>query len=100
MSQNCPENQSATAGTATAYKVTGTANATEFTVSAGTPTTGTIKVGDQLIVDGYLYTVTEDLTLASGAGTLKVDQNIPATISTATVITSYSIHYTKLYERS
>jgi len=84
MSQNCPENQSATAGTATAYKVTGTANATEFTVSAGTPTTGTIKVGDQLIVDGYLYTVTEDLTLASGAGTLKVDQNIPATISTAT----------------
>ncbi|MER2081245.1 MAG: hypothetical protein ABS876_06955 [Ruminococcus sp.] len=32
--------------------------------------------------NGYLYTVTEDLTLSSGAGTLKVDQNIPATIST------------------
>ena len=83
MSQNCPENQSATPGTATAYKVTGTAGATQFTVSDGSAATGTIKEGDQLIVNGYLYTVTEDLTLVSGAGTLKVDQNIPATISTA-----------------
>ena len=83
MDQNCPENSSATAGTATKYKVTGTAGATQFTVSDGTAATGTIKAGDQLIVNGYLYTVTEDLTLSSGAGTLKVDQNIPETISTA-----------------
>ena len=82
MSQNCPENQSATPGTATAYKVTGTAGATQFTISDGSAATGTIKEGDQLIVNGYLYTVTEDLTLASGAGTLKVDQNIPETITT------------------
>lgn len=83
MSQNCPENQSATPGTATAYKVTGTAGATQFTVSDGSAASGTIKKGDQLIVNGYLYTVTEDLTLSSGAGTLKVDQDIPATISNA-----------------
>ena len=83
MSQNCPENQSATPGTVTAFKVTGVANATQFTVSAGSPATGTVKQGDQLIVNGYLYTCVEDLTLSSGAGTLKVDQNIPATISTA-----------------
>lgn len=83
MSQNCPENRSATPGTATAYKVAGTADATQFTVSDGSAASGTIKEGDQLIVDGYLYTVTEDLTLSSGAGTLKVDQNLPATISTA-----------------
>ena len=84
MSQNCPENQSATPGTATSYKVAGTANATQFTVSDGSAasTLGTIKKGDQLIVNGYLYTVTEDLTLSGGAGTLKVDQNIPETIST------------------
>lgn len=82
MSQNCPENQSATPGTATSYKVAGTAGATQFTVSDGSAATGTIKKGDQLIVNGYLYTCTEDLTLASGAGTLKVDQNIPETIST------------------
>lgn len=82
MSQNCPENQSTTPGTATAYKVAGTANATQFTVSDGSAATGTIKKGDQLIVNGYLYTVTEDLTLSSGGGTLKVDQNIPYTITT------------------
>lgn len=82
-SENCPQSAAETAGTATAYKVVGTKDATQFTVSGGTPATGTIKMGDQLIVNGYLYTVTEDLTLVSGAGTLKVDQNIPATISDA-----------------
>ena len=80
MSQNCPENQNDAAGTATAYKVAGTKGATEFTVSDGKAATATIKEGDQLIVDGYLYTVTADVTLASGAGTVKVDQNIPETI--------------------
>lgn len=82
-SENCPQSAAETTGTATAYKVVGTKDATQFTVSGGTPATGTIKKGDQLIVNGYLYTVTEDLTLASGAGTLKVDQNIPATITDA-----------------
>lgn len=81
MDQNCPENVSATPGTATAYKVAGTKGATQMTVSAGTAQTGTIKEGDKLIVNGYLYTVTEDLTLSSGAGTLKVDQDIPATFT-------------------
>lgn len=86
MSQNCPENQSVTPGTVTAYKVTGAVNDTKFTVSSGTPATGTIKKGDQLIVNGYLYTVTEDVTLANGAGTLKVDQNLPAAIEEATSV--------------
>lgn len=81
MSQNCPENQNEEAGTVKTYKVTGTKNATQFTVSAGSAQTGTIKTGDQLIVGGYLYTVVEDLTLASGAGTLKVDQNIPEDVA-------------------
>lgn len=85
-SENCPQSSADTAGTVTAYKVVGTANATQFTVSDGSAATGTIKVGDQLIVEGYLYTCTEDLTLVSGGGTLKVDQNIPATISTATSV--------------
>lgn len=84
MSQNCPENQSTAPGTATAYKVIGVKDATQFAVTEGTAATGTIKKGDQLIVNGYLYTVTEDLTLASGAGTLKVDQNIPEAITEAT----------------
>lgn len=81
MSQNCPENQNDTPGTVTSYKVTGTKDATEFTVSDGKTATATIKKGDQLIVGGYLYTVTEDVTLASGGGTVKVDQNIPETVT-------------------
>ena len=84
MSQNAPQNNSATAGTATAYKVTCTKGATQFTVSGGTATTGTIKKGDKLIVNGYLFECAEDLTLASGAGTLKVTEKIPFTITEAT----------------
>ena len=84
MSQNAPQNNSATAGTATAYKVTCTKGATQFTVSGGTAATGTIKKGDKLIVNGYLFECTEDLILASGAGTLKVTEKIPFTITEAT----------------
>lgn len=77
LSQNAPENTSATAGTATAYKVKCAKGATQFTVSDGTAATGTIKAGDKLIVSGYLFEVAEDLTLTSGAGTLKVTEKIP-----------------------
>lgn len=84
MSQNAPENTSATPGTAKAYKVTCTKGATQFTVSNGTAATGTIKVGDKLIVNGYLFEVAEDLTLASGAGTLKVTEKIPFALTVAT----------------
>lgn len=82
MSQNTPENASATAGTATAYKVKCTKGATQFTVSDGSAKTGTIKAGDKLIVNGYLFEVAEDVTLAEGAGTLKVTEKIPFSIET------------------
>lgn len=81
MSQNCPENQNNTAGTATAYKVAGDKDAAQFTVSSGKTETAKINKGDQLIVNGYLYTVTENVTLSGGAGTVKVDQNIPETVA-------------------
>ena len=83
LSQNAPENTSAAAGTATAYKVTCTKGATQFTVSDGAAKTGTIKAGDKLIVNGYLFEAAEDLTLADGAGTLKVTEKIPFAITTA-----------------
>lgn len=82
-SENCPHSAADTPGTATAYKVTGVKDEMEFTVSGGQAATGKIAKGDQLIVNGYLYTVTEDLTMASGAGKLKVDQNIPADVTDA-----------------
>ena len=67
----------------TGYKVTGTKDTTEFTVSAGEPATGKIAEGDQLIVNGYVYTVQEDVTLVGGAGTIKVDQNLPTDVTSA-----------------
>lgn len=70
----------------TEYKVTGTADDTKLNVTEGKPEAGTIAAGDQLIVNGYTYTVTEALTLTGGAGTLKVDQNLPADIETATPV--------------
>lgn len=87
MSQNAPENVSATAGTATAYKVTCTKGDTKFNVTNGTAATGTIKAGDKLIVNGYLFEVAEDLTLASGSGTLKVTEKIPFELKEATSVT-------------
>lgn len=87
MSQNAPENVSATAGTATAYKVTCTKGDTKFNVTNGTAATGTIKAGDKLIVNGYLFEVAEDLTLASGAGTLKVTEKIPFELKEAISVT-------------
>lgn len=84
MSQNAPENVSENAGTVTAYKVTCTKGDNKFTVSAGTAATGTIKAGDKLIVNGYLFECAEDITLASGAGTLKVTEKIPFAITEAT----------------
>ena len=83
MSQNAPQNTSVTPGTATAYKVTCTKGTTQFTVTNGTAATATIKAGDQLIVNGYLFECAEDLTLASGAGTLKVTEKIPFALAEA-----------------
>ena len=81
MSQNCPENQNDAAGSVKSYKVAGSKDENKFTVTGGTAANGTIKKGDQLIVNGYLYTVTENVTLSSGGGTISVDQKIPETVT-------------------
>lgn len=80
-SENCPHSAAEKPGTVTGYKVTGTKDTTELTVSAGEPATGKIAEGDQLIVNGYVYTVQEDVTLVGGAGTIKVDQNLPTDVT-------------------
>ena len=84
--ENCPHSAADKPGTVTEYKVTGTADTTKLNVTEGKPEAGTIAAGDQLIVNGYTYTVTEALALAGGEGTLKVDQNLPADIETATPV--------------
>lgn len=84
--ENCPHSAAEKPGTVTEYSVTGTVDTTEFKVTGGKPAAGTIAVGDQLIVNGYIYTVMEALTLSEGAGTLKVDQNLPTDIKEETPV--------------
>lgn len=82
MSQNVPDTLAETAGTATAYKVTGEAGKQEVALSDVTPTAGTLKKGDGFIVDGYMYRVVEDVTAASGAAAKVVlDQPIHKTLA-------------------
>lgn len=91
MSQNVPANTSENPGTATALKVTGTKGQSKFACTAVSPATGTLKMGDKIIVNGYIYTVSEDATASSSAiAELKVDEKVVETIATAvnaTVIT-------------
>ncbi len=75
MDQNAPDTSATTAGTATAYKVTGAAGATTVSLSGVTPAAGTIKKGDAFILDGYLYRFTADATAASGTvSSVTIDQ--------------------------
>ena len=83
MSQNVPSSSADTAGTVTALKVTGTKGETQFTASNVTPATGKFAVGDKIIVNGYIYTVSEAVAAASGAATIKVDEKIVENIASA-----------------
>lgn len=77
MDQNAPDTTAATAGTATAYKVTATAGATAVKLTNVTGATGTVKAGDGFIVDGYIYHFTADATAASGTvDSVAIDQPI------------------------
>ena len=77
MDQNAPDTTAATAGTATAYKVTATAGATVVKLTDVTAASGTVKTGDGFIVDGYIYHFTADATAASGTvDSVAIDQPI------------------------
>lgn len=82
MSQNVPASVATTAGTVTALKVVGTKKGTQFSATNVTPATGKLSVGDKIIVNGHAYTVSEDVTAASGSATIKVEEKIVETITT------------------
>lgn len=87
MSQNAPDTQAETAGTATAYKVTATAGESKVALSGVTAATATVKKGDGFIIDGYLYRFTADATAASGAvAEVAIDQPIHKNFESATVL--------------
>ena len=67
MDQNCPDTLAAAAGSATAYKVSGTKDEKKVALSSVTAATATVKKGDGFILDGYLYHFAADATAASGA---------------------------------
>lgn len=95
MSQNAPDTLAATAGTATAAKVSCTAGESKVALSAVTANTGTFKKGDGFILDGYLYRFAADATAASGAvAEVAIDQPIHRTIDAASAKTVYLIRTT------
>ena len=67
MDQNCIDTTATTAGTATNYKVVGSANSSTVALSSVSPATGTVKAGDGFVFDGKIYRFTEDGTAASSA---------------------------------
>lgn len=83
MSQNVPASSAETAGTITALKVTGTKGGQELAATNVTPATGKFAVGDKIIINGYIYTVSKAVTATSGSATVKVDEKLVETISTA-----------------
>ena len=88
MSQNAPASVASSAGTVTSLKVTGNQGETNFACSDVTPATGKLNAGDKIVVNGYVYTVKEDATAASGAiAELKVDEKVVSKISSATEAT-------------
>lgn len=75
MDDCCPASNAETAGTATAFKVTGTKGDSTVALSSVSAATGTVKTGDAFILDGYLYRFTADATAASGAvASVAIDQ--------------------------
>lgn len=86
MSENNPDTNAASAGTATAYKVTMTKGSTTIAITAGTATTATIKEGDKFIVNGHMYEIAADITLSSGAASGTITEAAVETITTATSV--------------
>lgn len=67
MDQNCPGSLAPTAGTATAFKVSGIKGEAKVALSGVTAAAATVKAGDCFILDGYRYHFTNDATASSGA---------------------------------
>lgn len=88
MDQNAPGTMAEIGGTATSYKVTGTAGESTVALSDLNTATATIKAGDGFIYNGYVYRFVEDKTGASSAITsIKIDQPLMHTLNgTETVV--------------
>lgn len=87
MSQNAPDTLAGTAGTATAFKVAGTAGESKVALSAVSAATATVKNGDGFILDGYLYRFTADGTAVSSAiDEIAIDQPLHKTFTATSAL--------------
>lgn len=85
MSQNAPVCKANPSGSATAYKVTATAGATNIALSDLNSASATIKAGDAFIIDGYMYRFVENKTGSSNAiASIEIDQPIHKTFNAET----------------
>lgn len=92
MDQNAPYSYAPTPGTMTAAKATGTINTDKVDLSNVQAQSGTLKVGDGLIIDGRMYRIKKDATAASGsASQVELDQKLHKTLSNEDVyiVTKY-----------
>lgn len=88
MSQNMPNTNAETAGTATSYKISGTKGNDTVAITALNSATATVKAGDKFIVDGQMYEFAADGTGASSAiASIKIDRPLHASFATATDVT-------------
>jgi hypothetical protein len=83
MSQNAPDTLAATAGTATAYKITAVKGESKVALTSMSGATHTVKTGDGFIIDGYLYRFAADGTGSNSAiAEIAIDQPIHAAFTT------------------
>lgn len=93
MDQNAPASLAATPGTATAFKVTGTANSNKVTLANVTPATATFKVGDTFILDGYMYRITKETAAVGGTiADVEIDQPLVKQYNTADAYIVNKVH--------
>lgn len=87
MDQNAPDTNAAAAGTATAFKVTGTAGQSKVALSGVSGSSATVKTGDGFILGGYLYRFAADAAASSGSvAEVAIDQPLMENVSAKSAV--------------
>lgn len=100
MSQNMPKSTALTAGTATSYKISGTAGNDTVAITELNSATATVKAGEGFIVDGQMYKFVADGTGSSSAiASIKIDRPLHASFATATEVKVVNKEYSVAFQR-
>ena len=101
MDQNAPYSFAKTPGTMTSCKVKGNINEKKIQLSETEAATGTLKVGDGLIIDGRMYRLTKDATAAANAAS-DVEIDMPLHIQIDEAVEAYIVtkHHSLAFHRN